>query len=107
MKEELIIEQLRELRYPGTIDVTSAVMDQVRNKPLLVRTSAPSKARRITISIAACLICAIGINVALLFLRSYDNVQIGNAIAEVYDFNADYAASNSSIDFGDLSFLYE
>ncbi len=36
MTENDILQQLRDMRYPGTIDVVAPVMEQVRNKPLLV-----------------------------------------------------------------------
>lgn len=91
MTETDILQQLRDMRYPATIDVVAPVMEQVRNKPLLTsQTHTTHRVRRITTAVAASLALAIGINVALLFTRDYDEAQISNMIAEVYNYHANY-----------------
>ena len=91
MTETDILQQLRDMRYPGTIDVVDPVMQQVRNKPLLTpKHNTPQRIRRYSTAVAACLILAIGINVTLLFTRNYDEAQISNMIADVYNYHADY-----------------
>lgn len=91
MTETDILQQLRDMRYPGTIDVVAPVMQQVRNKPLLTpQHNTPQRIKRFSTAVAACLILAIGINVTLLYTRNYDEAQISNMIAEVYNYHADY-----------------
>lgn len=36
MAEDILIQQLREIKYPGTIDITNKVMAEVSKRPLLV-----------------------------------------------------------------------
>lgn len=91
MTETDILQQLRDMRYPGTIDVVAPVMQQVRNKPLLTpQFNKLQRIKRFSTAVAACLILAVGINVTLLFTRNYDEAQISNMIAEVYNYHADY-----------------
>lgn len=91
MTETDILQQLRDMRYPATIDVVAPVMQQVRNKPLLTpQHNTPQRIKRFSTAVAACLVFAVGINLALLFTRNYDEVQISNMIADVYNYHADY-----------------
>lgn len=93
-KEEQYIEQLRAMRYPGTIDVVDAVMDQVSQMPLLA--PKPSRAKtwlRVSSIVAAAAVTLVLVNVVLIFTRSYDEPQIDKMIAEVYDYHASYAGS--------------
>ncbi len=108
MTDNDILQQLRDMRYPATIDVVAPVMEQVRNKPLLTpKTNAPHRFRRITSAVAACIALAIGINVALLFTRDYDEGQISNMIAEVYNYQADYAdMTEAGFGLGVIESLY-
>ena len=64
MTDDLLIQQLRELRYPGRVDVTEAVMADVRKRPLLVSESAKPKwsIKRISAVAAALAILLVSIN---------------------------------------------
>ena len=108
MTENDILKQLRDMRYPATIDVVAPVMEQVRNKPLLTpQRTAPRRIRRISAAVAASLVLAVGVNVTLLFTHDYDEVQIGNMIADVYNYHADYAnMSEASFGLGAIESLY-
>ena len=91
MTETDILQQLRNMRYPATIDVVAPVMQQVRNKPLLTpQHNTTQRLKRLSTAVAACLILAIGTNVTLLFTCNYDEGQISSMIAEVYNYHADY-----------------
>ena len=96
-----LLQQLRALRYPNDIDVVDAVMDKVRKTPLLVsdyrQTAAiPPKYtfRRIAVAVAACAVIAVAINVVNLYTRSYNEAQISDVIASVYNYQADYGSSS-------------
>lgn len=108
MTEDDILQQLRDMRYPATIDVVGPVMEQVRNKPLLVpRRQTSFNLRRVATSVAACALLAVGINVALLYTHDYDEAQISNMIAEVYNYHADYAdMAEASFGLGAIESLY-
>lgn len=108
MTETDILQQLRDMRYPATIDVVAPVMEQVRNKPLLVpQQSSQQRKRRITTAVAACFLFAIGVNVTLLFTRDYDEVQISDMIADVYNYHANYAdMTEAGFGLGSIESLY-
>lgn len=91
MAEDILIQQLREIKYPGTIDITNKVMAEVSKRPLLVPAKRFNIVRFATAA-AACILLAVAINFTLIFTRNYDTHQIGNALAEVYDFHADYGS---------------
>lgn len=106
MTDEDLIQQLRDMHYPGRVDAVDAVMAQVANRPLLA--PAPPRPRRwirYTSAAAACALLAVGVNMALLLGRQYDSQSIGSCMAEVYDYHTDYgyAAENGAVsehDFG-------
>lgn len=101
MTENLFIQQLKELHYPGHIDVANAVMAEVRKKPLLVAPPAKSKwgVRRITAVVAACAVIAVAFNFTLTFLHQTTNpAQLADDIAAIYNYHASY---------GDNSTYYE
>lgn len=97
MTDDTLMQQLRELKYPGKVDVAEAVMAQVRKKPLLV--SAPAKPkwgyRKVVAAVAACVVLAVGVEFVYTLTRSYDSAQIADDIATVYDFHAGYADGHS------------
>ena len=90
MNDTDLIQQLRDMRYPTSIDVVAPVMEQVRNKPLLVPTHHTVNFRRVASTVAACLLLAVGTNITLLYTHNYDESKISNMIAEVYNYHADY-----------------
>ena len=107
MNDTDLLQQLCDMRYPTSIDVVAPVMEQVRNKPLLVPTHRKVNFRRITSAVAACLILAVGTNITLLYTRNYDESQISNMIAEVYNYHADYAdMTEASFGLGAIESLY-
>ena len=108
MTEDDILQQLRDMRYPATIDVVGPVMEQVRNKPLLVHQQKKEHRYRIAATaVAACLILAVGFNVVNLYTRDYDEAGISNMIAEVYNYHADYDNfSEASFGLGTIESLY-
>ncbi len=96
-----LLQQLRALHYPNDIDVVDAVMYKVRKTPLLVSdyrqtTANPYKNtfRRIAVAVAACAVIAVAINVVNLYTRSYNEAQISDVIASVYNYQADYGSSS-------------
>lgn len=108
MTDNDLLEQLRVMRYPYTVDVVDQVMEQVRNKPLLVlRQKSKSIFHRIAVAVAAVAILAVGINVTLLFTKDYNEDQIGNMIASVYDYHTDYGSTADVYeDLGTMETLY-
>lgn len=98
MTDDLFIQQLRELKYPGKVDVTEAVMAEVRRRPLLV--SAPAKSKwgfkRISTIAASFALLVVAIYFTNIYTQSYDSAQIADDIATVYDYHAGYAENNSS-----------
>lgn len=111
MTENDIIQQLRDMRYPHDIDVTDAVMAQVSKTPLLVAKPEPRfKVSHLVATVAACVAIVLTINITALYTHDYNEQSIGNMIAEVYNYHADYGeltASVSSYDFGAIEALYE
>jgi len=97
MTDDILLQQLRELKYPGKVDVTEAVMAEVRRRPLLV--SKPAKSRwgfkQISVAVAACAVLAVGLRYVSIFAHQYDSAQIADDIATVYDYHAGYAENNS------------
>lgn len=98
-----LLQQLRALHYPNDIDVVDAVMDKVRKTPLLVSDYRKTTAnlykntfRRIAVAVAvaACAVIAVAINVVNLYTRSYNEAQISDVIASVYNYQADYGSSS-------------
>lgn len=108
MTDELLDKQLRELTYPVAVDVTDAVMDQIRRTPLLVPQHRKFSWRKVSVGVAACVALAIGINFATLYTRTFDVAQIGITLAEVYDYHADYGyESTSDYGLGFVESLYD
>ncbi len=89
------LQQLRALRYTEPIDVTDAVMARISTMPLLSpHTLRRQRLQRWTTAVAACAVIAVAINITLLFTRNYNETQISNVIASVYDYNLDYQSSS-------------
>ena len=108
MTDSDIIQTLRTMRYPIDIDVVDAVMQQVRNKPLMVSQPRHNKGlRRFSIAAAACLLLAVGTNITLLYTRDYDEAQISNMIADVYNLHGDSPSfATAGYSFGAIENLY-
>ena len=107
MTEDLLLQQLRELRYPADIDVVDSVMEQVRNKPLMVVPRRRKLFYRVATGVAAAAVLAVAINVTLLFTRDYNEQQISSMMAEVYDYSDDYSSSYAAdYDFGAIESIY-
>jgi hypothetical protein len=101
MIDDIFIQQLRELHYDGKVDVTQAVMAEVRKKPLLV--SAPDKSRwslkRISAVVAACVVVAVIFNFIPTYTHQVDTTQLADDIAAIYDFHAGYGDNNSYYEY--------
>jgi len=97
MTDDILIQQLRELNYPGKVDVAAAVMAEVRKRPLLVATPAKHKwgFKKISAVVAACAVLAVGFHFVYINTRDYNEMQLADDIATVYDFHADYADGDS------------
>ncbi len=97
MTDDMFIQQLRELRYPGKVDVIQAVMAEVKKKPLLVAEPPKPKwgFKRVSAVVAACAVFAVGIRFASMYTRTYDSAQIADDLAAVYDYHANYADNNT------------
>lgn len=107
MTDEILIKQLREIEYPGQVDVTDAVMLQVRKTPIMAM-SRRHTWRRVSVAAVASLALIFGINVALIYSRDYNVNQIGCSLAEVYDYHADYGLNvESEYSLGFIESLYE
>lgn len=106
-QEDILIQQLRDINYPGAIDVADAVMRQIGGKPLLVP-QRHFRWGRISAGVAACAVLFVGINITRLFTHEYDLAQISTALTEVYDYHADYGYGNESYySLGSIEALYE
>lgn len=91
MTDDTLIQQLREMHYPGKVDVVDSVMEQVAKRPLLA--PVPSRSHRwirAVLTAAACALLAVGVNMVLLQNRQFDSKSIGTCLAEVYDYHSDY-----------------
>lgn len=89
MTEDSLIQQMRDMRYPGQVDVADAVMAQVASRPLLALQH-PQRRRWIAYAAAACALLAVGISVALRSSQQFDSSSISGCLAEVYDYHTDY-----------------
>lgn len=84
---EQAIEEMRNMRYDGKVDVVDAVMEQVRKRPIMV---APKPYKRYAFIAAACTVLAVGIGVVSVIHRNATEAQISDMFAQVYDYNASY-----------------
>ena len=99
---------LRSINYPADIDVTAAVMEQVRKRPLLApAVQRRQRFQRIATAVAACAVLAVAFNVTMLYTRNYNEAQIGSLIASVYDYHADYETNSQLIESAAFDYLYE
>lgn len=106
-KDDILIQQLREINYPGQVDVTDRVMQQIAQRPLLVPAPA-HRWKRISIVAAACAALFVAVNFALIYTRDYNVSQIGSCLAEVYDYHADYGSGETDYyTLGGIESLYE
>lgn len=114
MKESLhipdddLMQMIRSLQYPDNIDVTDAVMAQVRKTPLLLlEKQRRQRFHRFASAVAACAVLAVAFNVTMLYTRNYNEAQIGNVIASVYNYHADYETNSQLHELAAFDYLYE
>ena len=114
MKENLhitddeLMQLMRSMQYTEDIDVTAAVMEQVRKRPFLApQTQRRQRFQRFSTAVAACAVLAVALNVTILFTRNYNEAQIGDVIASVYNYHADYEANSQMIEQAALDYMYE
>lgn len=102
------MQQLQSLSYPGTIDVTDTVMAKVRTMPLLTPYQLRrQRFQRLVTAVAACAVFAVALNVTILFTRSYNEAQISDVIASVYNYNADYESTSPMHEMAAIEYLYD
>lgn len=102
------MQQLQSLRYPGTVDVTDTVMAKVRTMPLLTPYQLRrQRFQRVATAVAACAVLAVAINITLLFTHNYNEAQISDVIASVYDYNAEYGTTTHTHQMAAIEYLYE
>lgn len=108
MTDNLLIKELCEIKYPGKVDVTDAVMEQVCRNPVLAPVRRRSPWRQLSVAAVACLAIAFGVQFLLIYAHDYNVNQIGNALAEVYSFHADYGNDvESEYTLGFIEALYD
>ena len=95
MTEDSLIQQMRDMRYPGQVDVADSVMAQVASRPLLAPQH-PHRMRWIAYAAVACVLLAVGINIALQPVRQFDTRSISGCLAEVYDYHTDYGQNTDA-----------
>lgn len=106
--DNLILQQLREINYPGHVDVTDAVMRQVANTPLTPTLRPHYRWRNISIGVAACAVLFVAINITRLFTHNYNEAQICSNLFEIYDYHADYGTDQASYySLGGIETFYE
>lgn len=98
-----VVQTIQEEAYPKSIDIVDSVMDSV--EVLSFPVDRWSSARKWAISVAACMFLAVSFNIVRLYTRSFNERQINDMFAEVYDYN--YMVSETSADLIGMDFLYE
>lgn len=88
-------DAIRDISCPKQVDVTDAVMARLQHTQLLAPRQSRSLWLRGSIAAAACLLLGIGINLTILFTRSYDESSISNMISELNTFNDEYISANN------------
>lgn len=102
------MQQLHDLRYTRPIDVTDAVMERVRTMPLLTPYSLRrQQMQRWATAVAACAVFAVALNITILFTRTYNEAQISDVMASVYDYQEDYTTTAMLHESAVLEYLYE
>lgn len=97
MTEDTLIQQMRDMRYPGQVDVVDAVMAQVSNRPILSPVALRAQRwHRAAMAAAACALLAVGINMTVMQTRHFDVKSISGCLAEVYDYHSDYTYESAA-----------
>ena len=82
----------------GAITHLETLERKVQRRKLWLRTA---------IAVAASLILAVGVNMLLLFTHDYDETQISNMIADVYNYHANYDnMAEAGFGLGNIENLY-
>lgn len=84
--DDLLLRQLRQMQYPGTVDVVDSVMSRVRF--LQPRQSAWHRWGRYVAGAAACILLLVSVNVFTFFMKDYNDPQIGSMLASVYSYDS-------------------
>lgn len=106
--EDELMQQLRSLRYTAPIDITDAVMARVSKMPLLTPyMQRRQRMQRWVSAVAACAVFAVALNITILFTRTYNESQISDVIASVYNYNADYEELGSLHESAALEYFYQ
>ena len=82
-----MLDSLRLMKAPGTVNVTDAVMEQVSALQLPRRIEFHPKWGRYIAVAAACIAALVAVNVTRLYTRSYNETGICEMFADVYGYN--------------------
>lgn len=97
MTDDLLKQRIAAIQCPGKVDVVSAVMDEVRRRPLLAAVPSLSlrKVKWVAAAVAACVVVPILMNIVSTFGRQYNTGIMADDIASVYDYHAGYGDNGS------------
>ena len=98
-----LLEQLKQKNYQGDTDIVSSVMQRIDKLPRPIPVW-QQWGRRIAISAAAAVALAVSVNLVLFFNKDYNEPQLCDMFASVYDFNA-YDTADDDADMLYLSLL--
>lgn len=90
MEHDDILDQLRDLRYPDSIDVTEAVMAQVRKRPYLQPVPVHTRRHRYVAAVASVLFAIVGAHSIYWVTDNYRQERISDMMVDIYDSHADY-----------------
>ena len=96
--DELIMQPLRDMQYPREVDVSDHVMAIVRQMPTPRRQTAWLRWGRYAAA-AAALVIGISVVATIFQNRNYNEPQICDMMASVYDSEYDFSDEYVSVDF--------
>lgn len=106
--DDNIIQQVSEINYPGTVDVTDSVMQIIAKRPYLVPQKSQFHWKRWSLGVAATIALCVAINLTILFTRDYNVSFIGSSLCDIYDYHVNYSSDVSSYySLGAVESLYE
>ena len=103
--DDKLLEQISQIAYPHKVDLTARVMQRIEQQPLHISFWA-LYGKRIAIAAAASVALAVAVNFFVFANRDYNEPQLCNMIASVYDYS-DYNTSTLNADLSSYSLLFE
>lgn len=102
-----VAEEIRSINAPKQIDVTDAVMGALQNKSIIAPRRQYSTWKKGLISVAACFLIALAVNITTLYTRSYDESVINDMFAELYDYGDQYGQDGYGYeDFSTANYIF-